>query len=69
MAATKVTLTMEEYDENMGIREVTISRTLEEIDLQEFLYFLADAARASGYPYVESIGCKTINGDERWSDF
>jgi hypothetical protein len=69
MATTKVTLTMEEFDDDTGSREVTISRTLEEIDLQEFLYFLSDAARASGFSYVEAIGCKTINGDERWSEF
>ena len=65
----KLTFTMEDHDDSTGIREVTASRTLEEIDLQELLYFLSEAARASGFSYVESIGCKTINGDEQWSDF
>jgi len=50
--------------------EGTVSLTREDVDsLQDLLYLYQDAAIASGYTYVESIGAHKDSGDAVWSGF
>jgi hypothetical protein len=50
--------------------EGTVSLTREDVDsLQDLLYFYQDAAIASGYTYVQSIGAHKDSGDAVWSGF
>jgi hypothetical protein len=50
--------------------EGTVSLTRENVDsLQDLLYLYQDAAIASGYTYVESIGAHKDSGDAVWSGF
>jgi hypothetical protein len=69
MSVTKVTLTYYEGDLETGEREMTLSRSKEEMDLLDLMYFFADAARAAGYTYVEQVGCSKGDGEETWSEF
>jgi|13_taG_2_1085334.scaffolds.fasta_scaffold05293_3 hypothetical protein len=50
--------------------EGTVNLTRENVDsLQDLLYLYQDAAIASGYTYVESIGAHKDSGDAVWSGF
>lgn len=50
--------------------EGTVSLTREDVDsLQDLLYLYQDAAIASGYTYVQSIGAHKDSGDAVWSGF
>lgn len=50
--------------------EGTVSLTRDNVDdLQDLLYLYQDAAIASGYTYVESIGAHKDSGDAVWSGF
>ena len=50
--------------------EGTVSLTRENVDsLHDLLYLYQDAAIASGYTYVESIGAHKDSGDAVWSGF
>ena len=64
-----VTFTYTEYDDNTGEREVTLTRFKDDIDLNDLMYFFADAARTAGYTYVEQVGCCTGDDKETWSEF
>lgn len=50
-------------------REMVISRMCEEADLYELLYFFADAARCAGFTYVEQVGSRDDDGNEKWCDW
>ena len=69
MSVTKVTLTYYEGDLETGEREMTLSRSKEDMDLLDLMYFFADAARAAGYNYVEQVGCNKTEGGQIWSEF
>ena len=69
MGITKVTMTYYEGDVETGEREMTISRSKEDMNLHDLMYFFADAARSAGYTYVEQVGCSKECGEETWSEF
>jgi len=65
---TKVTFLYEEGCEYTGTRTMMLTRDKDEMDLKDLVDFLADAARAAGYTYVEQVGVIKDNGDEVWSE-
>jgi hypothetical protein len=69
MSVAKVVMTYYEGDLETGEREMTISRSKEDMDLLDLLYFFADAARAAGYTSVERVGCAGEDGGQTWSEY
>ena len=48
----------------------TVSLTREDVDsLEDLLYLYQDAAIASGYTYVTSVGAHKDSGEAVWSGF
>lgn len=68
MSVSKVTLSFYEGDSITGEREISVSRSREEFDIYEMMYFMGEALQAMGYTYVDTVGVKYDDGSERWGD-
>lgn len=66
---SSVTITFSEEGEGTGFREVILTREKEELNIQDMLYFFAEASRAAGYEMVHRVGYSTDKGQTFWSEF